>query len=349
MRCTGSNSWPPMRLDRLRYHLRKVAVVAAFAQACAYAPQALAQAFSFAAFGDIPYTHLQQDIMREMIRKMGDEPLAFVMHVGDIKAGSSPCDNAVYAARKADFMASRHALIFIPGDNDWSDCNRRAAGSYNPYERLAYLRQVFYADGKSLGQRPIALNRQANFPENQAWRHNGVQFITLNLPGPNNMWLTNSAAARALSPDNAEFKARNAANLAWLAQHFPKPGQAAGVVVAFQANPDFERARRATLASRQNQQITFSDGRVDGFADIRAALVSHSQAFAGPVLVVHGDTHQYRVDQPVKDDKGEPLANVTRLEVHGSPFTGWARVRFDASATPAFKVAEETARLPESR
>jgi hypothetical protein len=36
-----------------------------------------------------------------------------------------------------------------------------------------------------------------------------------------------------------------------------------------------------------------------------------------PVLVVHGDSHQFRIDQPFKLDQ-KPLNNVTRLIVPGA-------------------------------
>ena len=45
------------------------------------------------------------------------------------------------------------------------------------------------------------------------------------------------------------------------------------------------------------------------------------------MLVVHGDTHRYRFDQPLADPKsGQVVPNVTRLEVFGSPFVNWTHV-----------------------
>ena len=50
--------------------------------------------------------------------------------------------------------------------------------------------------------------------------------------------------------------------------------------------------------------------------------------FSGEVLVIHGDSHRYRMDQPLADPRGrKTLRNLTRLEVFGYPFQNWVRVR----------------------
>ena len=51
--------------------------------------------------------------------------------------------------------------------------------------------------------------------------------------------------------------------------------------------------------------------------------------FPGEVLLIHGDTHDYRLDQPLTDDRGAVLENFTRLETFGSPDIGWVRVVVD--------------------
>ena len=57
------------------------------------------------------------------------------------------------------------------------------------------------------------------------------------------------------------------------------------------------------------------------------------KGFAGPVLLIHGDSHTQRVDHPLRDrGTGEPLANFTRLETYGAPDIGWVRVVVDSVA-----------------
>lgn len=52
----------------------------------------------------------------------------------------------------------------------------------------------------------------------------------------------------------------------------------------------------------------------------------------GPVLLIHGDSHHQRVDQPLKDDVGRTYENFTRLKTFGFPDTGWIRVVVDTVA-----------------
>jgi len=44
-----------------------------------------------------------------------------VVHVGDIKGGGSPCNEAVYV-KVSDMLSKAAAPVFIlPGDNEWND------------------------------------------------------------------------------------------------------------------------------------------------------------------------------------------------------------------------------------
>jgi hypothetical protein len=65
-----------------------------------------------------------------------------------------------------------------------------------------------------------------------------------------------------------------------------------------------------------------------GFRGLLAQLARESSRFDGPVVLVHGDTHRHRVDRPLRDPvSGAPLANFTRVEVHGYPVMNWLRIR----------------------
>jgi hypothetical protein len=43
-------------------------------------------------------------------------------------------------------------FIFVPGDNEWTDCERLSNGAYDPLERLGKLRRLFWEDEFSLGK-----------------------------------------------------------------------------------------------------------------------------------------------------------------------------------------------------
>ena len=122
-------------------------------------------------------------------------------------------------------------------------------------------------------------------------------FATLNVPGPGN----NSAMPQ-------ESKPRTAALLDWLVEAFgiARERKSPAVVIALQANIFTGNA---------------------GYSAILEALAREALRYDGQVLVVHGDTHLYNYDQPLVDRRsGQKVANVTRLEVFGSPFVGWTHV-----------------------
>ena len=322
---------------------KAVLLLAFFAAILQAAPATHAQPrFSFGAFGDMPYSHHEVQPTRDLIAHMGKpaQALAFTMHVGDFKSGSSPCSDEIFAARHADFMASAIPLIFIPGDNDWTDCHRASPGASSPQERLERLRSLFFASGKSQGQRSIGVTQQAAYPENLRWSHGGVMFVTLNLPGSNNNWLGILQRTAVRGRDNREYLARETANTQWLKAAFAQATNArsAALVLAFQANPDFENDWVRAQKPRAGAGLRFNNDTRDGYAAFKTLLASEAAAFGKPVLVIHGDTHNFKNDRPVQDAQGKPVANVRRVEVYGSPFLGWVRVDVDPTSADVFTV-----------
>ena len=282
---------------------------------------ALAQArdgerFSFAIIGDAPYYSGEEWLFADMLKDIDREELAFVVHIGDFKSGNSPCSDELFAKRLQQFQSVRHPFIFIPGDNEWTDCWR---GGADPLERLAKLREMFYPGDDSLGERKLKLERQsadprfAEYRENVRWSIGPVLFIGLNIPGSNNN------LGRTPQMD-AEYARRGAANAAWLAEGFDlakKNGDAA-VFIATQADPRFERSLRRPANA------------ADGYAAFRQELLAHTLAFGKPVILIHGDTHRYRVDHPLIDPATQkPIEHFTRIESFGSPFVDWIKVSVD--------------------
>jgi hypothetical protein len=130
-----------------------------------------------------------------------------------------------------------------------------------------------------------------------------VLFVTLNVPG-------NANNARQM-PE--EFRVRSAAAAQWLAQSFnlARADGLRAVVLFMQANP-----------------WAAPTGRYFGYRELLATLAKETLGFDGEVLLVHGDTHRYRVDGPLRDPAtGAPVANFTRVEVFGSPGMNWVRIR----------------------
>ena len=309
-----------------------LALLAAIVQAQPPAP------VSFAIVGDAPYNGLEEIVFKQMLEEINQEDLAFVVHVGDIKSGASPCSYELYLQRKRMFQASRHPFVLVPGDNDWTDCHRKTAGGYDPLERLAQMRLVFYPDANSLGRRTLKLERQSDDPgtaaeflvyrENVRWTVNGVLFIGLNVPGSNDNF------GRTPQTD-AEHEQRGRANAAWLRQGFAlaRHGGYTAVFVVFQANPDFD----LSYLRRVN--------RADGYAGLKRELLAQTLAFGKPVVLVHGDTHRFRVDHPLYDPATlKRVEQFTRIESFGSPLVDWIKVRVDPAGPKllSIRIGKET-------
>jgi hypothetical protein len=162
---------------------------------CAVAQVAAAQPFSFVALGDLPYGQAAQGYApyKSLIRSINQERPSFSIHIGDFKSGSTLCSDEESKVQLGHFGLFDSALVFTPGDNEWTDCHRANNGGHDPLERLQALRATFYKPGLSLGKQPLSVLNQstatpafAKFVENQRWTHQGVVFATLHIVGSNN-------------------------------------------------------------------------------------------------------------------------------------------------------------------
>ena len=159
------------------------------------------------------------------------------MHAGDIKAGSERCDDDLIRHRFGLYQTFQRPFVFTPGDNEWTDCHRVNNGQYNPLERLAFLRSVFFPQvGETTGGHVRPVRSQAEggpyseFVENVMFQKHSVMFATAHVVGSNNdlePWLGISPADSCTSPGAdriAEFERRQAAALAWLDAVFAAAG-----------------------------------------------------------------------------------------------------------------------------
>ncbi len=281
-----------------------VALASAPAPAQDAAPASEDGRFSFIALGDMPYA-TPEDYQRfdRLIARVNELAPAFSVHVGDTKSGGSECSDARLQATLDQLMTFEQPLIYTPGDNEWTDCHRAAAGGYDPLERLERVRAMHFSEAQSLGASPMPVTRQADqgshpqMVENQRWRHGGVVFATVHVVGSNNGFERTQASVE-------EYFARNQANLDWIAEAFEAAAadDVHGLVVAFQANPLFEERH---------------DG-ASGFADTISAFREGALALGKPVLLVHGDFHVLLIDQPLKTDDLATIETVYRLQVMGA-------------------------------
>ena len=117
----------------IRHCAAAFALVALLAGATAQA--FAAQEFTFAALGDTPYSPDEEARFIGMVAELNREPLAFVVHVGDFKSGSSECSDHVFQQRREWFDLSHHPWIYTPGDNEWIDCWRGWGRTYESRSR----------------------------------------------------------------------------------------------------------------------------------------------------------------------------------------------------------------------
>ena len=120
----------------------------------------------------------------------------------------------------------------------------------------------------------------ASYPENVRWAVKSVMFAGLHIVGSNNNLGRTPAG-------DAEYAARNAANLTWLAGTFER-ARAEGhkaVMLIIQANPDFEaacgaahRIQRLSRGARGRNARLRKAGRSRAW---RLALLPHRQAHGG--------------------------------------------------------------------
>ncbi len=324
----------------IAFQVHAMKIIVGFVAALLFVPD-LAKAddrFSFIAFGDMPYgaPEIVGPPFERLIAAINKADPAFSIHVGDIKSGSSPCDDAEFARQRAYFNSFRGALVYTPGDNEWTDCHREKAGGYDPLERLARLRQVFFNTGaNSFGRTPIVLERQSDladeasrtFVENQRWMHNGILFMTAHIVGSNNGFQSGKPASVA------EFFARSSANRSWIEAGFRKASETGAKAVVLAIHAD-------VFAGLETRNIWPAQS---GFGETMQLFRTLAESFGRPVLLIHGDSHVFIIDQPFTsanpENKGRRLDNVTRLEVYGAPEVHAVRILVDPDSPEIFGFA----------
>lgn len=264
------------------------------------------QSFRVAILGDMPYhrpgaagADSLMAAYHAVLDTIAAEPVAFVVHVGDITGPT--CSDSLYRQRLSEFSAMPHPMFYTFGDNEWTDCAR---DGFDPLERLSKLREIFTSGSTSLGQRTMALERQSSDPrfaayrENGRWRVGDFLFVTLHVVGSNNN------RGRDAEPSD-EFTRRMAANVEWLREAFASASREGreGIAIFMQANPT----------------LTPPPPAIGGFTELLSELDRLVKGFDGHVALIHGDTHTFRVDQTMRDAQGRIMTNVTRAETYGNP------------------------------
>jgi len=290
------------------------------------------ESYTIALIGDTPYNALGRAQYPDLLADINARHVAFSVFDGDLKAGGDgPCSDDLYLTALANFNRLKKPLVWLPGDNDWTDCWGRYGPGTMPYsdplERLNFERGLFASTSQSLGQKTLTLTRQYAYPENVRWKFGPVVYLGLNVQGSNDNFPYAGVDGETRSDDEIkrqreEEVARKAANIEWLREGFAyaEHVRAKGVMVIWQADLNFN-----------NEQHLTDTRSWDAFPDYVDALRSNTLAFPGQVALVHGDSHYFKVDKPINGPTDGVLGNFTRVETFGARNTHWVSARIDPS------------------
>ena len=299
---------------------RALAFVATFVAVLACAAPALAslkhEPRTLAIIGDTPYGDEQEAAFPRLVEDVNeDRRVRAVVHLGDIKNGSTTCDDARLERLRDLFGTFDDPFLYTPGDNEWTDCHRPAAGGYVPTERLARMRELFYPET----QLQVATQR-APFVENQRWSDADVVHALVHVVGSDNglaPWFEGAETPEQRQERLAEVAAREAAALEWIDRAFDaaKRERARGVVIGMQAD-------------------TFAGS--TAFDRINDRLEERAREFRRPVLLLQGDTHVYKTDRPLPRAR-----NLVRIVVEGETASEWLRLTIDPRSRKVFSWTRE--------
>jgi hypothetical protein len=304
---------------------------------------------TYAVIGDTPYGQPQIENFPNDVAEINADPdVSLVMHLGDIKNGSSLCSTSYFEQVRADFDQFEDPFVYTPGDNEWTDCHRANNGAYWPAgpvlngdtrpARLDEVHRIFFDHpGWTLGQNPRQVEAQGDaYVENVLWDQSRVEFGDLDVPGSNNDWLPWFGEPRT-SSQIAEVEGRTAADLVWLERIFDRAGEdnAKAVVIGIQAD-------------MWDPAIEADPTQYDHFTPIVQALAGEALQFGGPVLLLNGDSHQFVDDRPLADPSRpqnksiygieEDVPNLRRITVNGSttPCHEWLKLTVSPSTSHLF-------------
>ena len=270
-------------------------------------------ALTLAVYGDAPYAvpgdsnpNREFQATPAFIDSVNADPdVDEVAHVGDIHSGKQVCSEAYDQSVFDLWTRYQDPLIYTPGDNEWTDCQKSAEGGGDPLDNLALVRNIFFAQpGRTMGQQSMPVTSQAqvsdpenptdaNYVENVMWERRGIVFVTLNIPGGSNDD-TDAWHGTMTTRQSDERTQRDGADLRWLDRAFAtaQSDDARSVVVIEQAD----------MWDPDGKFTNGTPNHIDQYEPFIQSLATHTQSFGKPVLLFDGDSHLYRSDNPLVDN-----------------------------------------------
>lgn len=228
----------------------------------------------FSIVGDAPYDYAtttnRASVLRAHVLKNNDLSYAeSLVHIGDIKKGSTPCDRCesgayyyYYQSALDTMLLSTKPVNILIGDNEWNDCDDPALALNVWNSTFSTLNNDFVND--------FYANRQAARPENIAYIKNSVLFITINQ-------VDQQHPSRSTAEDD-DHKDRMSDNADWVKYNLEKyKKHVHACVVCAHAKPD--------VLSNIVPTNTF-----------RTPFLQAADAFENPILYMQGNTHGWDRD-----------------------------------------------------
>jgi hypothetical protein len=260
--------------------LPSAGALAALSGASASKP-ASANDFQFGVIGHSFRNGPDAQVLKQAIKETNQAGLSFVV-VNAIKADTESCSDKLYGQRKSILATSHHPLILSLAASDWSDC-KNSLGRSIAIDRLNRLRELFFADAKSQGEREISQTRLSastsfrSYGENAHWEHGSILFATINLPANNNHF-------RPEAGRNSEFEDRLVANRSWIKRLFTMAQRKkfSGLVLISDGD--------AGLLTSSQQRLASLNGKHDGFTETRRQIKALAKEFPGQLLLIDSQT-----------------------------------------------------------
>ncbi len=174
----------------------------------------------------------------------------------------------------------------------------------------------------------MALERQnvagGAYSENTRWTYVDVGFVAINQPGSNNKVNSERECTDKIdrvSADcedaNAEYRGRDAKNVAWLRSAFDLAGKqdSKGVVIITQGDRRFDLPETEGISERRGAAAVGMPR--DGYTNFPNVRADETLNYHGQVLFVHGDTHVFKIGKPLTSnasDRDVREANGTILQ-----------------------------------
>ncbi len=317
---------------------------------------------TFAFIGDVPYTSTQTPLLHALTASINADPdVEFVGHSGDFKGGSDSCSDAAFETTFQGFQALNDPFWYTPGDNDWTDCHRNSNGNFQPADRLAKVRSLYFSDPKrTTGGTQMKVKSQAKsrvkadrvLVENTMFDRECVTFGAIHSVSSNQGYLDPKYTSTSGSGSSgypvetaaekaaryAEVDARIVGDVRWIDQIFSaaRKNESGAVFLMMQAEPK--------IGPIDNDSVYGTE-----FVAIRNEIFAMADANPNmQVVIAHGDQHIH-LWEPGYGGADHP--NVARLENWGSSTGGvlavtrWEKVTATCGedGTPAvFTVVDQT-------